>query len=224
MIYALSDIHGNTPAFDRVLSAISLTAADRLYIIGDVVDRGPDGVTLLRRIRRMPRTTLMLGNHEHMMIDRLRHPDEYAYQRRWYRNGGEVTETCFLALPGQEQEDLLRYLEALPVQISLAVGGRDFTLVHACPVELYDAGRSKYRDAREFAVWEREMLTHSFPDGRTVVFGHTPTGYLQPTEGKMRVYREGQWIGIDCGCAYPDEGGRLACLRLDDLRVFYSDE
>ena len=36
-------------------------------------------------------------------------------------------------------------------------------------------------------------------------------------------------IGIDCGSGYPEEGkdseyGRLACLRLDDGEVFYSEE
>ena len=30
-------------------------------------------------------------------------------------------------------------------------------------------------------------------------------------------------IGIDCGCAYEDYG-RLACLRLDDMREFYSED
>ena len=40
----------------------------------------------------------------------------------------------------------------------------------------------------------------------------------------------GHWsIGIDCGSGYPEEGpdsryGRLACLRLEDGRVFYSQE
>lgn len=38
-------------------------------------------------------------------------------------------------------------------------------------------------------------------------------------------------IGIDCGCMLPEKGdpwsgalGRLSCLRLDDMQVFYSEE
>ena len=36
----------------------------------------------------------------------------------------------------------------------------------------------------------------------------------------MRIYHGNQMIGIDCGCAYKD--GRLGCLRLDDMKEFYS--
>ena len=37
----------------------------------------------------------------------------------------------------------------------------------------------------------------------------------------MEVFYGDNRIGIDCGCAY--EHGRLACLRLDDGAVFYSE-
>ena len=37
----------------------------------------------------------------------------------------------------------------------------------------------------------------------------------------MRIYHGSGRIGIDCGCAYPE--GRLACLRLDDMKEFYSE-
>ena len=63
-----------------------------------------------------------------------------------------------------------------------------------------------------------------------MVFGHTPT-YNYNFESPMEVWNAGSWIGIDCGCMYPEEGdlwsganGRLACLRLDDMMVFYSEE
>ena len=45
----------------------------------------------------------------------------------------------------------------------------------------------------------------------------------------MEIWRSEGCIGIDCGSGYPEEGpdsryGRLACLRLEDGRVFYSRE
>ena len=40
----------------------------------------------------------------------------------------------------------------------------------------------------------------------------------------MEVWFDDRRIGIDCGCAYPAPQGRLACLRLDDGKVFYSQE
>ena len=42
--------------------------------------------------------------------------------------------------------------------------------------------------------------------------------YLMP----MEIWQGQNCIGIDCGCAYPD--GRLACLRLEDRKVFCSED
>ena len=45
----------------------------------------------------------------------------------------------------------------------------------------------------------------------------------------MQVWYGSRMIGIDCGSGYPEAGnnseyGRLACLRLDGGKVFYSEE
>jgi hypothetical protein len=47
----------------------------------------------------------------------------------------------------------------------------------------------------------------------------------------MEIWQEENRIGIDCGSGYPEDPqnplsacGRLACLRLDDGQVFYSEE
>ena len=77
------------------------------------------------------------------------------------------------------------------------------------------------------AVWERihagnfagNFSGTKLPEGKTVIFGHTPTeryNLIHP----MEVWYGDHCIGIDCGCAYPD--GRLACMRLDDGAVYYS--
>ena len=38
----------------------------------------------------------------------------------------------------------------------------------------------------------------------------------------LSIWKSEKAIGIDCGCGY--EYGRLGCLRLDDMKEFYSDE
>ena len=69
MIYVMSDIHGNSKRFDSVMEQINLQPEDSLYILGDVVDRYPDGIRILRRIMRMPNVKMLLGNHEYMMLE-----------------------------------------------------------------------------------------------------------------------------------------------------------
>ncbi len=67
MIYVTSDIHGNSKRFDSILEQINLQPEDTLYILGDVVDRYPDGIAILQRIMKMPNVQMLLGNHEYTL-------------------------------------------------------------------------------------------------------------------------------------------------------------
>lgn len=67
--------------------------------------------------------------------------------------------------------------------------------------------------------------------GRNYVFGHTGTFMFDPKPAPS-IWRKGDLIGIDCGCAVKDGfykpqigmiKGRLGCIRLDDMKKFYSD-
>lgn len=69
MTYVLSDIHGNLQRFESIMEQINLQPTDTLYILGDVVDRFPDGIRILRRIMKMSNVKMILGNHEHMMLN-----------------------------------------------------------------------------------------------------------------------------------------------------------
>ena len=48
MIYVMSDIHGQARRFHSILDQIALKDEDTLYILGDVIDRNPDGIRILR--------------------------------------------------------------------------------------------------------------------------------------------------------------------------------
>ena len=68
MNYVMSDIHGNIPRFESIMEQIDLQPEDTLYILGDVIDRYPNGIKLLRRVMAMPNIKMLLGNHEYMML------------------------------------------------------------------------------------------------------------------------------------------------------------
>lgn len=44
MIYVMSDIHGQKRRFDSIMKQIKLQPEDTLYVLGDVIDRNPDGI------------------------------------------------------------------------------------------------------------------------------------------------------------------------------------
>ena len=74
MTYVLSDIHGNMPNFKSILKQIDLQPEDTLYILGDVIDRYPEGIRILRMIMAMPNAKMLLGNHEYMMLKAISMP------------------------------------------------------------------------------------------------------------------------------------------------------
>lgn len=232
MTYVLSDIHGNERRFDSVMEQISLQAEDTLYVLGDVIDRYPGGIRLLRRIMAMPNARMLLGNHEYMMLRALGCPyDDYADDgtalAHWYRNGGEVTHNHWKHLRKTHRKKITDYLLALPLSVDITVNGSAYKLIHGAPAEDYD-GLPPYKNATHYAVWKRLSLTDPLPDHGTVIFGHTPTKYYQGNR-PMEIWEGDGRIGLDCGSGYPESGfdsgwGRLACLRLEDGKVFYSRE
>lgn len=232
MTYVLSDIHGNLRRFESVMNQINLQPDDTLYILGDVVDRYPHGVKILRQIMKMPNVKMLIGNHEYMMLRAIGHCKDAADEkentnwkerRLWYRNGGMVTHEYLKHIKKEYRADVFRYLRQLPINIDVQVNGINYKLVHASPIEnfmsLY-AYSYEYENEKEFAVWERWKEWHHIPDGFVLVFGHTPTNHFQNSE-PMRIWKGDNAIGIDCGCGY--DYGRLACLRLDDMKEFYSE-
>ena len=238
MIYVMSDIHGNLRRFHSIMEQISLQSTDTLYVLGDVIDRHPDGIRILRQIMAMPNVKMLLGNHEHMMLQALEQPyneddtsfpyDTARWLATWYRNGGEVTHRYLKHLSKALRSQIFDYLRSLPLEYMLDLGEKQYALVHAAPPELYREDGQFYNPTH-FAIWKR-WQEESIPGDRTVIFGHTPTRHNQPG-CPMEIFYGQNRIGIDCGSGYPDDPsceyrsyGRLACLRLDDLQVFYSEE
>ena len=229
MHYVLSDIHGNERRFRSVLEQIELKETDTLYVLGDVIDRYPWGLRILRQLMAMPNAKLILGNHEYMMLRALGHPvdrntDDGTALPHWYRNGGGVTHRHWKFLRKTVRQEIIDYLTALPLNRDIEVAEKRYKLVHAAPVELWETNEDRrYLTPTHFAVWRRLEADAPLPDGYTLIFGHTPTCHFR--EGApMEVWYGENRIGIDCGCGYPGTGlGRLACLRLEDGAVFYSD-
>ena len=229
MIYVTADIHGNSARFDSVMTQIQLKPEDTLYILGDVVDRFPDGIKLLRRIMKMPNVHMLLGNHEYMMLKAIQSletsdgkPPYSREIRHWYRNGGDVTHSYLKHIRKDLRTEVFDYVRSLPLNLEIQAGDRKYKLVHGSPMENFPTGHKKiYESLTEFAVWERWQPGDPVPEGYIMIFGHTPTPHLQDGE-PWRIWHGENAVGIDCGCGYAQ--GRLLCLRLDDMREFYSED
>ena len=66
MLYVMSDIHGEYDKYLAMLELIDLSEDDTLYVLGDVVDRGPEPIKVLQDMASRDNVYLIKGNHEGM--------------------------------------------------------------------------------------------------------------------------------------------------------------
>ena len=242
MTYVMADIHGNMRRFKSVMAQIHLQPEDTLYVLGDLIDRHPDGIRILQKLRKMSNVRFLLGNHEYMMLNALDEPwdendpgsvEHHLHELRlWYHNGGRVTHNYLKHIRKDVRKELFAFLRNLPLNLDVEVNGTKYKLIHGAPVEFFGDHKWEYRSLTRFAVWYRWEIEDPDMDDVVLIFGHTPTEYFaDPNPLCVWFAENGKRIGIDCGSGYPDVAqepresqGRLACLRLDDMKVFYSEE
>lgn len=143
-------------------------------------------------------------------------------KRLWFDNGGRPTYEAWKKLSLEEQAEIIYKLQRCSLNTQLEIAGKTYLLAHGSPIELFNPATSKYDHPVMHTVWARIDPDDEMPKGKLVIFGHTPTYIYQPTI-PMAIWFGKQKIGIDCGSGC-EVGGRLCCLRLDDMKVFYSEE
>lgn len=230
MIYVISDLHGRFDRYQQMLEVIEFTLDDTLYVLGDVIDRGPDGIKILQDMMFRPNVFPFLGNHEftaaiclpwlmqEVTDQSLNALDgtQIAALSEWIANGGGVTLRSLKELATEEREEVLEYFREMELFAEVETNGRSFVLTHS-GLSNFSPGRplSDY-NLEDFLFCRPGMDTVYFPD-KLLIFGHTPTRYLS---GQDKILRQKTWIDIDCGCAAPS--GRLGCLCLDTMEEFYT--
>lgn len=229
MIYAMSDIHGRWDKYQVMLSEIEFKSTDTLYVLGDVIDRGPDGIKILQDMNVRSNVFPLLGNHEftaavcipwllkEVTQTSLAALDEtqLAALNKWLTNGGGPTLRAFQQLTQEERQDILEYFQEMELYAEVEAGGRSFLLTHAA-LEHFDPEKSlESYELQDFLFGRPEPESVYYPD-KLLVFGHTPTRFLC---GQDKIVHGKNWLDIDCGCA--GQNGRLGCLCLDTMEEFY---
>ena len=230
MIYTISDLHGYpVEKLKQLLKLAGFSGDDYLFILGDVIDRNGDGgIGILQWLMTVTNATLLLGNHEAMLLTCEFVIDEISEETlsnltreklemlsNYIANGGDVTLRELRKLPRETQQDIFDYLKDCPLYETVTAGGKDYILVHA--------GLDNFRKDRKLSdysvdelIWTWPELTDEYFDDVHTVYGHTPTRSLDPRyDGK--VLRTSTWTDIDVGAAY---GNEPVLFRLDDGKTF----
>ena len=236
MTYVSSDLHG-FPADDfwRLLDSAGFSDSDELIVLGDVIDRNGDGgIALMRRMAMEANITLILGNHEAMLLscsflfdtitdESIARLDDTRVRllSTWLNNGAEPTIASLRKLFHEDRESaqaLVEYIGDAPLYADLRAGGRRYVLTHAGIGHFSPRRPLADYDPADFIDGRCDYGRRYFPD-RVLVTGHTPTLHIDPAyEG--RIWRGRGHIALDCGAGF---GLPLGCLRLEDMREFYAD-
>jgi serine/threonine protein phosphatase 1 len=233
--YVISDIHGQYGMFMDLLNKINLKDSDILYILGDILDRGPHPMKTLLKIMEMSNAICLVGNHELMALECLDYLDqevtdealEKLDRTMWYAclewkeyNGGDTTIEEFRKLNSDTRRDVIAFLKDFLAYEELTVDGTNYLLVHA-GLGHYSPGKALEEYSLNDLIWERVDYNIQYFDDKFVVTGHTPTQGIEGNSKPGYIYRANKHIAIDCGSFIP--GGRLAALCLETGEEFYSE-
>lgn len=121
--FVVGDIHGCFTKLQEQLYVIGFDESkDRLFSVGDLVDRGPESRDFTKWLDK-PWFHAVRGNHDQMIIDAVRDDDSYIHRA----NGGQ----WFYELPEVEQQCMAIMMEELPLAIEIDTPNGLVGLVHA---------------------------------------------------------------------------------------------
>ena len=232
--YVISDIHGQCDMFTALLNKIGLNDEDTLYILGDIIDRGPDPIRTMLKLMEMPNVICIKGNHEVMAMDCLEYfvreshdlsvmsmDDDFLDKLLlWQGNGCSTTMEQLLSISFEEQKSVINYIQKMPAYQKITVAGKEYLLVHGGLGDFYPEKQMEEYSLFDL-VWERPDYSTPYYHDVYVVTGHTPTQLIKANPKPGYIFKGNNHIAIDCGSCWHD--GRLAAIRLDDQKEFYTE-
>jgi serine/threonine protein phosphatase 1 len=152
--FLVSDLHGHCSELDTILENLKFSpATDRLFSVGDLIDRGPESAACLDLLEE-PWFWAVRGNHEQMLIETIALQTD-ALWSRWLMNGG----SWVLEQPDVLLEDWAETLQYLPLTITLPC--QDYT-VGICHAEYQQGHWGDRFDAPDETIidwlWGRKRL------------------------------------------------------------------
>lgn len=209
--FAIGDIHGCILTFKKLLKKIDLQPSDSLYVLGDMIDRGPNSSAVLDIIIKLKEKGYNIfplkGNHEQMLLNALDDSPERIHSYLRFFNSADL-----LNKKGNIKRKYINLLSSLPLYIEL----NDFILVHAS----LDLTSEDIFENKEFMLYSKYHRGNvSKLKNKRLVHGHAVFD-LKTIENNIK--SGSVIIGIDNGCVYHGRHkgiGKLVCLDLDSMKL-----
>lgn len=168
--YAIGDLQGCQDSLLRLLNLVRFDpAADRLWFVGDLVNRGPDSLGVLRFIRELGDAAVcVLGNHDLHLL---------ALAEGHGRVHKGDTLDAVLAAP--DRDELLKWLRSR----KLAWREGDWLMVHAGVLPAWTPDEVMARAAEAEAV----LQGPHYRDFLAQMYGNAPVGWDDALAGVDRL-------------------------------------
>lgn len=134
--FVVGDLHGFLDLFHAELDRQNFDpSCDRVFSVGDLIDRGPDSMGCLRLLKQ-PWFHAVRGNHEQMLLGYF-FPASLSVQasllntQTFLKHGGAWVTTLRASEQNELQSELLPYVRTLPHLITVGQGRTRFNVVHA---------------------------------------------------------------------------------------------
>lgn len=158
-VYAIGDIQGCDDEFAQLLATLDFSPSrDTLWLVGDLVNRGPRSLEVLRRVKALgPAAITVLGNHDLHLLALALSPQEPL----------KAKDTLQQILGAPDRDELIEWLRQQPMLHHDAKLG--YTMVHAGLPPQWDLATAQacareletvLRDKRRC----RELFAHMYGD------------------------------------------------------------
>jgi predicted phosphodiesterase len=204
-LIAVGDIHGCHAEFSELVDQLELKPEDRLVLLGDLVNRGPDSRKVIELARSFGAVSL-LGNHELRLLKYRRTQDKKYMKEHDIQTFETLAPEDWAYL-----ESMLLTYEEPELNMVFVHGGflpnipwnkQPAEVITRIQVVDKDGNPRKRADSPDSPAWADLWGGPPF-----VVYGHTP---------RPEVYKLKWSMGIDTGCVM---GGSLTAYILPERRL-----
>lgn len=200
--YVIGDVHGRFDLVEKALKMVKFDPKkDRLFCVGDLIDRGEESWKVLEFLQR-DYVYALRGNHEDMMLDLYNVEEPLSDEMLFHYSRNAGIEWWF-KVPLEQREKIIDALKKLPLIMEVETKIGPVGLIHADMDEDMSWGELKIAIEKnqkadiEETMWGRTRFSYSIErpiDGVARVFaGHTTLSLITPLAN---------FIGIDTGAVF----------------------
>ncbi len=208
--FVITDIHGCFQTFLKLLDKISLKKVDQLFILGDMVDRGPYSYLVIEKIVQLINEGYAIfplrGNHEQLFLNFNR-----ENPRKLKTFAGRQYARHLLNETGHLPEFIDLFFSRLPYYYETDIA----YLVHAG----FNTRKINHFEEWKDMIWMRrfEYDKKKFKK-KMVIHGHVPIPFDDISSAVVSANKN---INLDNGCIRADilGYGRLVCLNMDTNEI-----